>query len=79
MITDSMVDDWEAMNNLKEAFDQITTFSFLLEQLQEAVDASDDLKAVNTSHALNAFLPPYMDNFDKKFKVAWEHFISNRL
>ena len=70
-----MTTDWTVMNDLREAFDEITTFSFLLEQLQEAVDSSDHQRIVDTTHALNAFYPPYVGNFDQKFRVAWNHFV----
>ena len=64
--------NWTVMNDLQEAFNQITTFSFLLEQLQEAVDANETQKIVDITAALNAFYPPYCDNFDKKFSKAWD-------
>ena len=71
-----MTDNWMVMNDVREAFDQIAALCFLLEQLQEAVDSNNNSKVVDISHALTAFLPTYCDNFDKKFKVAWEHFVS---
>jgi hypothetical protein len=67
--------NWTVMNDLQEAFNQITTFSFLLEQLQEAVDAGDAQRIVDITAALNAFYPPYCDNFDNKFSKAWNTFI----
>ena len=66
---------WVVMNDLEDAFNQITTFSFLLEQLQEAVDADDTLRIVDTTAALNAFYPPYCNNWDDKFKTAWDHVV----
>jgi hypothetical protein len=66
---------WQVMNDLEESFSQITSFSFMLEQLQEAVDKNDDTAIVDISAALNAFYPVYVDNWDKKFKVAWEHVV----
>ena len=63
---------WTVMNDLQASFDQITTFSFLLDQLQEAVDAGDSQRIVDTTAALNAFYPPYCDNWDNKFKKAWD-------
>ncbi len=63
---------WTVMNDLQVAFNQITTFSFLLDQLQEAVDAGDSQRIVDTTAALNAFYPPYCDNWDDKFKKAWD-------
>ena len=63
---------WTVMNDLQESFNQINTFSFLLDQLQEAVDAGDSQRIVDTTAALNAFQPPYCNNWDDKFEKAWE-------
>lgn len=74
----TMIDKtWKVMNDLQEAFDQITTFSFLLDKLQEAVDAGDTQRIVDTTAALNAFYPPYCDNWDDKFEKAWDHVVKN--
>ena len=66
------------LNDVEDAFNQITSFSFLLEQLQEAVDANETQKIVDIAAALNAFYPPYCDNFDKKFSKAWDTFIEEQ-
>ena len=66
---------WTVMNDLQEAFNQITSFSFLLDKLQEAVDAGDTQRIVDITAALNAFYPPYCDNWDIKFNVAWDHVV----
>lgn len=66
---------WEVMNDLEEAFNQVTTFSFLLDQLQEAVESNDRQRIVDTTHALIAFIPPYTKNWDNKFLKAWEHVV----
>jgi hypothetical protein len=68
---------WQAMNDLDEAFNQIGTFEFLLDQLQEAVDKQEWRQIVDTSHALIAFLPPYIDNYEKKFQVAWKKTVNH--
>ena len=67
------------MNDLQEAFNQITSFSFLLDKLQEAVDAGDAQRIVDTTAALNAFYPPYCDNWDDKYKVAWDHVVKGEI
>ena len=36
--TTVMNDTWKVMNDLEVAFSEITTFNFMLEQLQDAVD-----------------------------------------
>ena len=66
---------WKVMNDLEEAFNQITTFDFLLDQLQEAVDAGEKQKIVDTTLALNAFYHPYCNNWDDKFKKAWDYVV----
>ena len=68
---------WKVMNDLEEAFNKITTFDFLLDQLQEAVDAGEKQKIVDTTLALNAFYHPYCDNWDDKFKKAWDCVVKN--
>ena len=66
---------WKVMNDLEEAFNQVTTFSFLLGHLQEAVDTNDTRRIADTTAALNAFYPPYITNRDNKFLKAWEHVV----
>ena len=70
-----MNDTWKVMNDLEDAFSNITTFNFMLEQLQEAVDNGMMDEIVDLTHALNAFMPVYTNNWDRKFKVAWEHVV----
>ncbi len=70
-----MNDTWKVMNDVEVAFSEITTFSFMLEQLQEAVDNGNTDEIVDLIHALNAFMPVYTNNWDRKYKVAWEHVV----
>ena len=70
-----MTDNWKVMNALEDAFSNIATFNFMLEQLQEAVDNGRTNEIVDLTLALNAFMPVYTDNWDRKFKVAWEHVV----
>ena len=66
---------WTVMNDLQESFNQINTFSFLLDQLQEAVDEQNQMKIVDICYALNSFLPVYTENWDKNFKKAWKEVV----
>ena len=75
MSIDPVGTKWKVMNDLEEAFNQITTFDFLLNQLQEAVDNNDRQQIVDITLALNAFYHPYCNNWDKKFKEAWKEVI----
>ena len=70
-----MSEDWIRLNDLEGAFSQITAFAFMLEQLQEAVDDREMDKVVELTHALNAFYPVFVDNWDTTFMKAWAHFI----
>ena len=75
MIEIELDDTWKVMNDVEVAFSEITTFSFMLEQLQEAVDNGNTDEIVDLTHALNAFKPVYTNNWDRKYKVAWEHVV----
>ncbi len=75
MIEIKLDDNWKVMSDLEVAFSEITTFSFMLEQLQEAVDNDRTKEIVDLTHALNAFMPVYTDNWDRKFRDAWDHVI----
>jgi hypothetical protein len=57
--------NWTVMNDLQEAFNQ-------------TVDANETQKIVDITAALNAFYPPYCDNFDKKFSKAWDVIIKEQ-
>ena len=67
------------MNDLDEAFNEIGAFDFLLDQLQRHVDEQNQQGIVDTTHALNAFLLPYIQNFDEKFKAAWKQTVKPQL
>ena len=70
-----MNDNWKVMSDLEVAFSEITTFNFMLEQLQEAVDNGRTNEIVDLTLALNAFMPVYIDNWERKYAVAWEHVV----
>tara|TARA_R100001443_G_scaffold56985_1_gene67889 strand:+ start:43 stop:357 length:315 start_codon:yes stop_codon:yes gene_type:complete len=62
---------WTVMNDVEEAFSQITTIEFLTNQIQRAVDVGDINTINDAAHALIAFVPTYAKNFDEKFATAW--------
>ena len=66
------------MNDLQESFNQITHFDFLIDKLNEAVNANDQQKIVDISAALTAFYPVYISDFDDKFKTAWDHVVKGQ-
>jgi len=74
MMTDK---NWKVMNNLEDSFSNITMISFMLEELKEAMDSGRIDTAHDITHALNSFLPVYTDNWDRKFKEAWDQVVRN--
>ena len=68
---ETMNKHWHVMNQLDESFSKINSISFMLEELTEAMDNNRMNQAHDIAHALNAFLPVYTDNWDRKFKEAW--------
>ena len=68
---------WDVMNKLEESFNNVTTISFMLEELNEAMDNNRMDRAHDIAHALNAFMPVYMDNWDRNFKKAWNKVVKD--
>jgi uncharacterized protein Yka (UPF0111/DUF47 family) len=66
---------WDVMNNLEESFSNINAISFMLEELTEAMDNNRIDQAHDIVDALNAFLPVYIDNWDRNFKKAWNEVV----
>jgi len=69
--------NWKVMNNLEDSFSNITTITFMLEELKEAMDSGRIDTAHDITNALNSFLPVYTDNWDRKFKEAWDQVVRN--
>ena len=72
-----MSKNWDVMNKLEESFSNITTISFMLKELTEAMDNNRMDAARDIAHALNAFMPVYMDNWDRNFKKAWNEVVKD--
>ena len=72
-----MSKNWDVMNKLEVAFSNINSISFMLEELTEAMDNNRTDQAHDIAHALNAFLPVFTDNWDRKFKQAWNHAVKD--
>lgn len=61
------------MNSLEESFNRIITISQLTEDLVEAVNNDDRQSIIDLSHALNAYIPVYISQYDKASKRAWNN------
>lgn len=69
--------NWEVMNKLEESFSNINTINFMLEELKEAMDSGRVDTAHDITRALNSFILVYTDNWDRKFKEAWDQVVKN--
>ena len=67
---------WGVMNDVEEAFSQVTTIEFLTNQIQRAVNDGDTNSINDAAHALIAFVPTYQKNFDEKFATAWKQVVT---
>lgn len=64
---------WEVMNNLEESFNRIKALEDMVEDLIEAVNNGEHESVVDISHAINAYLPVFINQYDKASKRAWNN------
>ena len=64
---------WEVMSNLEESFNRIKALEDMVEDLVEAVNNDDKELVVDLSHAIQAYLPVYISQYDKVSKKAWNN------
>tara|TARA_Y100001968_G_C19258719_1_gene668138 strand:- start:238 stop:564 length:327 start_codon:yes stop_codon:yes gene_type:complete len=64
---------WEVMNNLEESFNRIKALEDMVEDLVEAVNYGETQSIVDISHAINAYLPVFINQYDKASKRAWNN------
>jgi len=67
---------WEVMNNLEEAFNKISSIEFMISELQEAVNRGDTNHINDVTAALTAFIPVYIENYDRASKRAWNNTVN---
>jgi hypothetical protein len=73
-----MTKNWTVMNKLEESFSNITTVGFMLQELKEAIDSHRTSDVSDITHALNAYLPIYIANWDRSYEKAWEEVVGNQ-
>jgi hypothetical protein len=70
---------WQILQDLEDAFDKVITIEFLVERLQLALEKnnmSDNMSdIIDITHALNAFLPVFIQNYDENLKKTWNHVV----
>ena len=62
---------WEILQDLEDAFDKVITIEFLVERLQIALEKNNMSEIIDITHALNAFLPVFIQNYDENLKKTW--------
>jgi hypothetical protein len=73
LMTISYNKTWEVMNSLEESFNRIITISQLTEDLNEAVNNEDRQSIIDTSHAIAAYLPVYIRQYETASQRAWNN------
>ena len=64
---------WESMNQLEESFNRIKALEDMVEDLVEAVNDGETQSIIDISHAINAYLPVFISQYDKASKRAWNN------
>ena len=64
---------WESMTELEESFNRIKALEDMVEDLVEAVNNGETQSIIDVSHAINAYLPVFISQYDKASKRAWNN------
>lgn len=64
---------WEVMHDLEESFNRISVIEDMIEDLVYAVDNDEREQVIDITHALNAYMPVYVSQYDKASKRAWNN------
>jgi hypothetical protein len=70
-----LMDDWEIMNSLHDSFNEIVYVKFVIDQLNDRLEADDIEGITEAVKALESFYPVYCNSYDKNFAKAWNYFI----
>jgi hypothetical protein len=72
-VTISYDKTWEVMNGLEESFNRIQALEQMVDDLTEAVNNEDRQSIVDTSHAIAAYLPVYIRQYESASQRAWNN------
>jgi len=64
---------WEVMNGLEESFNRIVALDQMIGDLQEAVNNDDRQSIIDLTHAIVAYMPVYMNQYEKASQRAWNN------
>ena len=62
---------WEAMNSLESVTSKICSAREILDSAIESLESGNRQKTETLLYAVDEFLQYYLEDFDRKFKVAW--------
>lgn len=70
---------WEVMNDLESSFNNIITYQVMFEELQDAIQHHDMKRVKEINNAMQSYYKVYTSQWDRKFKIAWDHVIKSKL
>jgi hypothetical protein len=66
---------WQRMNALEEAFNRIGSVEFLIEKIDDHLSKDNVEEAKVALHALKAFLPVLVEDYDEASRKAWNDIV----
>ncbi len=66
---------WEVMNALETEFNKIVAIEGMVDYIQDGIEKGDSECVKSGVDALKAFLPVFIDGYDKVSKRAWNHVV----
>jgi hypothetical protein len=63
---------WEAMNSLESVTSKICSARSILDSAIESLESGNHEKTETLLYAVDEFLQYYLEDFDRKFKTAWD-------
>jgi hypothetical protein len=63
---------WESMNSLESVTSKICSAREILDSAIESLESGNRQKTETLLYAVDEFLQYYLEDFDRKFKVAWD-------
>jgi hypothetical protein len=68
---------WTSMNSLEQVSSKVCSAREILNAALDALNNRNYEKAETLLYAADEFLQYYLEDFDRKFKVAWDETVKN--
>jgi len=70
-MTQDYLNTWEALNSLESVTSKIVSAREILDSAIESLESGNRQKTETLLYAVDEFLQYYLEDFDRKFKTAW--------